>query len=219
MKQWGALFDFDGVIIDSAFYHEKSWEVLAEEEGRSLPEGHFKKGFGRKNAFIIPEILKWAKDPEEIHRIGARKEELYRELVRSEGIEPLPGVREWLNTLRAANIPCAIGSSTEKKNLDCVLEAIGLKDHFKAIISADDVNQGKPHPQVFLIGSEKIGIPPEYCVVFEDAHVGIEAALAGGMKVVGVATTHPKEALTDAHIVVERLDELSVNLLESLQTC
>ena len=74
LQPWGAIFDWDGVIIDSSRHHEKSWEMLAEAEGLSLPADHFTRGFGRKNQIIIPEILHWTNDPVEIERIGARKE-------------------------------------------------------------------------------------------------------------------------------------------------
>lgn len=210
MLSWAALFDFDGVLVDSAEYHEASWELLASEEGRILPPEHFKKGFGRKNSYIIPEILQWSEQAEEIERLSRKKEAIYRRLVQQRGIEPLPGVIEWLQCLKEKGVPCAIGSSTERKNLDCVLEVTRLADFFQVIISADDVTLGKPDPQVFLKGAEKLGVSPSCCVVFEDAHVGIEAALAGGMKVVAVATTHPAETLGAADAVVQRLDELSL---------
>lgn len=205
---WGAIFDWDGVIIDSRRHHEESWERLAREEGLPLPEGHFIKGFGRKNEFIIPEILGWATELDEIHRLSLRKEALYREVVSDWGLEALPGVRTWMERLRDAGVPCAIGSSTHRANIDLSLGMIGLQEFFQAIVTAEDVTKGKPDPQVFLKGAERIGRPASRCVVFEDAHVGIEAAKAGGMKVIGVATTHPIEELGDADRAVVRLDEL-----------
>ena len=80
--KFGAIFDWDGVVIDSALQHERSWEMLAEEEGRPLPPDHFEKGFGKVNKVIIPNLLGWTDDPVEIDRLGQRKEELYRELLR-----------------------------------------------------------------------------------------------------------------------------------------
>src|SRR4029434_823236 len=71
---WGAIFDWDGVIIDSSSHHEESWERLARETRRALPPGHFKKGFGRKNEFIIPEILEWTREAAEIARLSLRNE-------------------------------------------------------------------------------------------------------------------------------------------------
>jgi HAD superfamily hydrolase (TIGR01509 family) len=205
---WGALFDWDGVIIDSRAHHEESWERLARELGKPLPEGHFLKGFGRKNEFIIPHLLGWTCDAQEIRAISLRKEALYREVVADWGLEALPGVRTWLERLRDAEVPCAIGSSTHRANIDLSLGLIGLTGFFAGIVTAEDVSQGKPHPEVFLKAAAGIGRAPELCVVFEDAHVGIEAARAGGMRVVGVATTHPREELAGTDIAVERLDAL-----------
>ena len=208
--QWAALFDWDGVIIDSSKHHEESWERLAREIDRPLPEGHFRKTFGRKNEFIIPEMLQWTKEPAEIHRLSLRKEALYREVVAEWGVEALPGVRTWLDRLREAGVPCAIGSSTHRENIALSLGLIGLTDCFTAMITSEDVQQGKPHPEVFLTAAARLGADPARCVVFEDALVGIAAARAGGMKVVAVATTHPPEELSAADLAVRRLDELEV---------
>ena len=210
MIPWAALFDWDGVIIDSSAQHEESWERLSREIAKPLPLGHFKKSFGRKNEYIIPEMLGWANEVDEIHRLSLRKEALYRVVVAERGVEALPGVRTWLDRLRTAGVPCAIGSSTHRANIDMSLELLGIGDFFQAIVTAEDVKHGKPAPEVFLTGAARLGCLPERCVVFEDAHVGIEAARAGGMKVVGVATTHPIEELGAADVAVRRLDELEV---------
>jgi beta-phosphoglucomutase family hydrolase len=212
----GAIFDWDGVVIDSSSHHEKSWERLAAETGFSLPPDHFKRGFGMKNTFIIPKLLKWAEAPDEVHRLSLRKEALYRGLVVEQGIAPLPGVTKWLDELRRYGIRCAIWSSTERLNIDVILNILGIGHYFSAIVSADDVSHGKPDPEVFLTAAQRIGREPSQCVVFEDALVGIEAAHRGGMKVVGVATTNPIEAIQTADLAVHRLDELSVDKLIAL---
>ena len=213
----GVIFDWDGVIVDSSRTHETAWEMLGVEAGRSLPEGHFKRSFGRKNDIIIPDILGWKVSALEVARLGRRKEELYRQVLREQGIAPLPGVRELLVALKSAGIPCAVGSSTERLNIDMIMAGIGLGAYFNAIVSADDTTRGKPDPQVFLFAAERIGVPPEYCAVFEDAFAGLEAARAGGMKGIGVATTHPAEKLRPhADRVVARLDEVTVAELREL---
>jgi beta-phosphoglucomutase family hydrolase len=211
--RWGAIFDWDGVIIDSSAHHEESWERLAAETGQVLPPGHFKRGFGMKNEKIIPDLLGWTFDPEEIHRLSLRKEELYREIVREWGIAPLPGVVTWLDRLRDQGIPCAIGSSTHRLNIDTGLSILGFKERFAVVVAAEDVRHGKPDPEVFLTAATRLGVSPEQSVVFEDALVGIEAAHRGGMQVVAVATTNPIDLLEKAHIAVHRLDELRVDQL------
>lgn len=211
------LFDWDGVIIDSSKQHEESWERLAAEEGQSLPIDHFVQGFGKKNEFIIPNLLGWAHDPAEVHRLSLRKEALYREIVVEKGLEALPGVHTFLDRLRAAGIPTCVGSSTHRQNIDTILEVMGFTGLFDDIVTAEDVSAGKPHPEVFLKAAGKINRAPERCIVFEDAFAGIEAARAGGIKVVGVATTHNAATLTPlVDRVVHQLDELMVEDLQEL---
>jgi beta-phosphoglucomutase family hydrolase len=205
---WGAIFDWDGVIIDSSRQHEESWERLAREVGMKLPEGHFKAGFGRKNEFIIPNILGWEHDPEKVRALSLRKEALYRQIVLENGLEPLPGVRAWLERLASAGVRCAIGSSTHRRNIEVSLDVLGLRSFFREIVSAEDVSHGKPDPEVFLKAAGKIGLAPGCCVVFEDAYVGIEAAHRAGMRVIAVATTNPLAELGKADKAVGRLDEL-----------
>ena len=165
---------------------------------------------GRKNESIIPEILNWAAEETQIRQLSLRKEALYREVVADWGLEPLPGVRTWLSRLRDAGVSCAIGSSTHRANIDLSLGLIGLAEFFAAIVTAEDVKQGKPDPEVFIKAALALGTAPERCVVFEDALVGIAAARAGGMKVVAVATTHLVEELSGADLAVRRLDGLEV---------
>ena len=214
MTSWAAIFDWDGVIVDSSRAHELSWEQLARAEGRTLPADHFKRSFGMRNEQIFPDILRWTTEPAEIKRLALLKERLYRDILRQSGIAPIPGVTEFLGQLRTASVPCAIGSSTPRENIDCVMEMIKLRDRFRVIVAGEDVTRGKPNPEVFLLAASKLGVAPERCVVFEDAHVGIEAARAAGIKVVGVATTHPAESLADADRVVQRLDELGLDEIE-----
>ena len=207
---WGAIFDWDGVIIDSSRQHEESWERLALEAGKPLPEGHFKAGFGRKNEFIIPQLLGWTDDAVEVRDLSLRKEAIYREIVREQGLEPLPGVRTWLERLAQAGVPCVIGSSTHRENIEVSWRIMGLRAFFRGLMSSEDVSHGKPHPEVFLKAAEKIAMAPERCVVFEDAHVGIEAARSAGMRVIAVATTNALEELGKADKAVMRLDDLEV---------
>jgi beta-phosphoglucomutase family hydrolase len=209
----GAIFDWDGVIINSAEHHELSWERIALEIGKPLPEGHFKAGFGMKNEMIIPELLNWASDLDEVRQLSLRKEALYREIVVERGIVALPGVESWLRTLRDAGIPCVIASSTHRENIATTLGVLGLESFFAAMVTAEDVKRGKPDPEVFLRAGEKIGVTPDRGIVFEDALVGVAAAHAAGMRVAAVTTTNTREALAHADWVVDRLDELSVGQL------
>ncbi|MEJ2383743.1 MAG: HAD family phosphatase [Xanthomonadales bacterium] len=212
----GALFDWDGVIIDSSAQHEESWERLADEIGKPLPDDHFVRGFGMKNQVIIPTILDWTDDPDEIERYSLRKEALYRDIVRRDGIRPLPGVRDLLQRLADQGVPCSVASSTHRENIETIFEATDLGPFFSAVVTAEDVSHGKPDPEVFLTSASRIGRDPARCVVFEDAHVGIEAGLAAGCRVIAVATTNPIDELGQAHLAVRSLDEVDWNRVRDL---
>lgn len=214
-KHWGVLFDWDGVVIDSSPEHERAWELLAEERGLTLPEGHFKAGFGKKNEIIIPD-LGWSNDPVKVRELADRKEELYRSLVSNNGVNILPGARELLEALKEEGIPRSVASSTPRANLNALFAATGLDALFDAVVCGDDVSHGKPDPEVFLKAATCLGLQPASSIVIEDAFAGIEAARSGGMKVVGVATTNPIEALVECDLSVDSLLQLTPSMLGAL---
>jgi beta-phosphoglucomutase family hydrolase len=214
----GVIFDWDGVVIDSSAEHERSWEILSEEISRPLPEGHFKRGFGKKNEVIIPEILGWAKDPAEISKLAERKETIYRELVRDRGVQILPGARELLVALRSEKIPRAIGSSTPRQNLEAIFSATGLGEFFDAVACGDDVANGKPAPDVFLLAAQMLALAPADCLVIEDAHAGIEAAHRAGIPVLAVATTNSLSELGAATGALESLAGVTPTMLREIHS-
>lgn len=214
----GFIFDWDGVVVDSSAQHAKSWDYLSEEEGLPLFEGHFKIGFGKRNEFIIPQVLKWSNDPVEVQRLADKKEALYREIVRETGLSPLPGVRSFVTKLEELGFPRVVGSSTPRANIDAVMEIIGLTGKFAGIVAAEDVTEGKPNPEVFLKAAKMISRDPARCIVFEDSFGGIEAGKAAGMKVIGLATTNSLEALREAGVslAVSSFEELDLKTLLAL---
>jgi HAD superfamily hydrolase (TIGR01509 family) len=211
----GFIFDWDGVVIDSHAQHEESWGLLFQELDRPMPEGFFKRTFGMRNQQIIPMCFDFvsADAHAEIARLGDRKEVLYRDILRRDGITPLPGVVSLLREMRSLGLPRALGSSSPRLNIETVTVIAGLEGLFDAVVCAEDVTVGKPDPQVFLKAAEKIGRVPAKCIVFEDAHVGIEAGKRAGMKVVAVATTHPLETLTEADVALPNLSGVTVEQL------
>ena len=214
----GVLFDWDGVVIDSHDQHERAWFMLADELGKPFSSELFDASFGMRNESVLPDLLKWTApdDHDQIRELGDRKEAFYREVLRETGIEPLPGVRDLLTELAANGVPTCVGSSTSRLNIDTIMEVTGLRSLFADIAAAEDVSRGKPEPDVFLTAATKINRSPEHCVVIEDAHVGIEAGKRAGMKVVGVATTHPVDSLSDADLALESLVGLSVERIRNL---
>lgn len=213
----GVVFDLDGVLIDSHDQHHDAWRRLAAEIGESLSDEQFAESFGMRNVMCIPHVFHWAdpSDQARIEGLGDRKEEIYREILAAESIEPLPGVRAFIERLESAGIPGSVGSSTSVLNIRVCLQSTGLDSFFgDRITGAEDVSEGKPAPEVFLRAAGKIGKAPANCVVIEDAHVGVEAGIAAGMKVVAVTTTHPAESFSGKPDRI--LDSLADLLAEDL---
>jgi len=217
MAEKGALFDLDGVLIDSSPFHFASWVKLGEEIGFTMTPELFRQTFGRRNDAILRRFIPDATN-EQIAAWSERKEALYRQLAAGK-LTPLPGARELVRALKGAGFRLAIASSTPHQNIAFALEQIGMADAFDALVGAEDVTKGKPDPEVFLTAAKRLGVPPERCIVFEDAIAGVIAAKRGGMKCVAVTTTNPRDALVEAgaDLVVDSLSELSLERLTALQ--
>ena len=211
----GIIFDWDGVVVNSSDLHEKSWLALASELDLPLPVDHFKKGFGKRNELIIQEILGWTDDCSTVRKWGKKKEEIYRALGNQLGIRTIPGVKPFLQMLSDAEIPCSIGTSTERKNLDLAFEQHGLRSFFRGAICSEDVSKGKPNPEVFVKAASLMNADPVDCIVFEDSLHGIEAALSASMRVVGITTTNSRRSLVEggAHLVIDTYREITISTL------
>jgi len=214
----GAIFDWDGVIVDSSDLHLKSWEALANELKLPLPNDHFEKGFGKRNETIIPQILGWSKDPAQINHWGKRKEEIYRELGNKDGIKLARGSKDFLKQTPSSIFRCSIGTSTERKNVELAISQHDLSQYFLGAACSEDVSKGKPDPEVFLEAAKILSITPKNCVVFEDSPHGIEAAKRAGMKTVALTTTHPSTTFMHLNpdLLVASLADLGVDQVEKL---
>ena len=209
MKNIGVIFDWDGVVVDSARLHVESWQQLAGEEGYPSPDVPGLGGLGLKNEIVIGKLLGWTQDPEEIKRLMRRKEILFRERLARGGIEAIPGVVDFLQQLKATGIPAVIGSSAPRANVEACIAALQLDGLFIGAITAEDVTHGKPDPEVFLKCAALLGRAPKECAVFEDAPAGVAAARAAGMAVMGVLSTRPREQLAGAQRYIRSFAELT----------
>ena len=198
--QLAAIFDFDGVLFHSDLAHEECWRALAESEGRTFSRADFLKGFGVKNELFIREILRWTDDPVKVAQLVEKKEKIFQDRVRKVGLAPIDGTVDLISRLVKANIPCAIGSSAMRVNIDVIMEHYPeLRSAFSVYVTGEDVHKGKPDPAVFLLAAKKLDIPPSSCVVFEDAPLGVEAGKRAGMKVVALTTSFSEKELKTAH--------------------
>jgi len=209
------LWDMDGTLIDSEEFHWISWRETLQKEGVPITREQFLATFGQRNDSIIPQLLGTTATPERIERISTAKEKLYRDLVRRHGMKPLPGVAVWLERLHETGWLQAIGSAAPCANIEVVLEALSAAHLFQAIVSAEDVQHGKPDPQVYLVAASRLGAPPERSIVVEDAVVGVQAARRAGMHSIGV-NRNGKQLPAD--IVVQSLELLPPNAFEALLT-
>lgn len=192
------IFDLDGVVVDSNDLHVKSWQEVARRYRFECPNPEHIGKCGLRTHSVIRDLLQWPVSEEQAHDIGWEKEEIYREWIRIDGIQAISGALDFLNRARRAGIPCGVGSSAPRENVDLCLAVLDLESVFTATVSGADVARGKPFPDIFLKTAEQMGVPPEQCLVFEDAPAGIRAAHAAGMKVWAVLTSHTGEELQEA---------------------
>jgi HAD superfamily hydrolase (TIGR01509 family) len=192
-----AIFDHDGVLVDSLELHQDAWVELGRRTGLAFTPEFIRETFGMTNPSIFRLLLGDALTDEEILRYSDQKEECYRDVARGR-IHLMDGVGEVLDALTAHGVRLAIGSSGVRANLELTVAECGLDGRFAAIASLEDITRGKPDPQVFLVAAAKAGVEPSRSVVFEDAPVGIQAAKAAGMYAVGLTTTRPAIDLLEA---------------------
>lgn len=210
----GVIFDMDGVLVDSAKPHLRSWQLLAEENGRNVTEARFAATFGQQNRDIIP-LLFGETDAATMLTLSDRKESLYRDLVRSDP-PVMDGAADLVHALASAGVRLAVGSSGPIENIELMLAAMGIRDRFTTIVSAEDVQRGKPDPEVFTLACRRIGVPPHRCVVIEDAPVGVAAARASGARCIGLTTNYPADVLSEADLIVGSLSELTAQTIAAL---
>jgi beta-phosphoglucomutase len=203
----GAIFDLDGVIVDTAKYHYLAWTRLANELGFdfTLKDNERLKGVSRARSLeILLEIGHKSVSDEGKSLLMEKKNNWYVDYIRKmDETELLKGAREYIVRLKSQGTKVALGSAS--KNAPMILNSLNIRELFDAVIDGNRVSKAKPDPEVFSLGASELGLTPKDCVVFEDAEAGVEAAKRAGMKVVGIGR---KEILCNADLVVAGLYEL-----------
>ncbi|MBR9920532.1 MAG: beta-phosphoglucomutase [Bacteroidetes bacterium] len=218
MQLEACIFDMDGVIVDTAHFHFKGWQKLARALGGDLTEAENEKLKGVSRRGSLERILEWSgkslTEEEMIHWMDV-KNNWYLEMV--QGMTPddvLPGARAFVERLHKKGYKTAIGSSS--RNTPVILERVQMTDAFDAIVHGGMVKKGKPDPEIFTQGAERMGVKPENTIVFEDAQSGVKAAKDGGFIAVGVGNS---PALDQADLVIPSLEDITIEvLLEKLET-
>ena len=182
------IFDMDGVIVDSNGMHRASWEAFNRRYGLETTEEMHLRMYGKRNDQIVRDFFGDAISVAEVDLRGRAKEQLYREMMAGRAEEFLvPGLRDFLE--RHRDLPMAVASNAEPENVAFILDELRLRPFFQVLVDGHQVHNPKPHPDVYLRAAELLHIDPGDCIVFEDSHSGAAAAVAAGMRVVGLRTT------------------------------
>lgn len=204
-----AIFDLDGVIVDTAKYHYLAWKKLSNEIGTdlSIEDNERLKGVSRMDSLdIILAISGLHFSEVEKIALADKKNSWFVEYVNQmKPDEILPGAKELIESFRASGIKIALGSSS--KNAKTVLNLLNINHLFDVIVDGTMIKNSKPHPETFLLGASLLHIPANQCVVFEDAEAGVEAALAAGMLCIGLGS--PTQ-LRKANLVISNLKDFKL---------
>ncbi|MGD9162353.1 MAG: HAD family phosphatase [Desulfobacteraceae bacterium] len=208
------IWDMDGTMVDTRHAHWLAWKQAMAAEKYDLNWETFLKTFGQRNDTILRDLLGQDLPDTGVVRIGDVKEQMFRDILKDQGVQLLPGAGQLIDQAETCGWPQAIVSSAPRENITTVLELLNRTDTFSVLVCAEDVSQGKPHPEGCITASRKLGVSPSNCIVLEDAPAGLEAARHAGMACAGVLSTH--DHLSDADRIVNALEELSLADIESL---
>ncbi|MGH9430348.1 MAG: HAD family hydrolase [Terriglobia bacterium] len=214
-----AIFDMDGVLVDSNPFHLQKWTDLLNAhaipyDASDLP----RQILGQRNDHAFRYFFGPNLPAAENKRLSEELEQIFRDNFGPHAI-PLPGLSKLIVECHDSGVPLAVASSAMRKNIEFVVDALKFRPFFKFMISGDDVKQPKPHPEIYLETAKRLNAKPEWCVAFEDSFVGIEAVKAAGMKCVAIASTFPFEDLqsqTRADRIVKNFKDLHLADLRSL---
>lgn len=209
------IFDLDGVIVDTARYHYLAWKRLAKELGidLTLEDNERLKGVSRMRSMeIILEIGGISISEHEKERLANKKNTWFVDYIERMAPEEIfPGVKLLIKDMRELGIKTALASSS--KNAKTVIQLLHIRNEFDVVVDGTMITHTKPHPEIFLLAADRLGVEPEACLVFEDAEAGVEAALAAGMKCVGVGSP---AMLKEANRIVSTTSEFQIAELNTL---
>jgi HAD superfamily hydrolase (TIGR01509 family) len=196
------LFDMDGTLVDNMDYHRQAFLVWAQREGLADSESEILAKTHGTIGDIVRRFFPHIRDADQLFAIGERKEATYRELY-APHLRLLPGLIEVLEAARKRSLPMAVATAGDQTNIAFTLDGLNIRHYFSAIVGGEDVAQGKPHPDVFLIAAQRLGIEPQHCLVFEDSPAGVEAARRAAMSCYVVNPMNPRDEFGEADHVLE----------------
>lgn len=210
------ILDMDGVLVDNIRFHVGAWEKFARRHGIAFDEEIFKKRFfGRTNEAILTGLFQREFSRREAAEYAGEKEALYREYYKNE-IRPARGLPRLLEELKSMGVSLAVATAGPRANLDFALDGTRTRRYFDALVDGDSVAHGKPSPDIYLKAAALLKIPPGNCAAVEDSFPGIQSAFSAGMKVIAITTTHPRDGLGGADLVIDSFEELAAHTILEL---
>lgn len=213
-----AIFDMDGVLIDSNPFHLQKWTEYLRERGVAFKEEELPKLIlGKRNDSLIRHFFGPNVTQEESRRMSEEVEARFRAAFAAHA-KPLPGLDRLVRECQVAGVPMAVASSAMRKNVEFAVDALGYRHYFKRLVSGDEVSRPKPDPEIYLKTTMMLGVRPGDSIGFEDSLPGIEAVKQAGMKCIAIGSTFPMEELRDtrADLVVKSFEELTLARLRAL---
>lgn len=217
MKELKAvIFDIDGTILDNNDYHFLAWQKYLEGMGIQMSDEDFKENIsGRTNQDATEHVFGRKMTDEEAASYYLDKEKIYRGLYKKD-IAPITGLIDFLQDLQQHHTIMAIATSGIQENIDFMFQHVPISQFFTAILKGDDITNGKPDPEIFTKTAKKLNVPAANCVVFEDSTSGVQAGKAAGMKVIALTTTHTKEELSEADLVINDYTQVNYDKVAAL---
>lgn len=214
-----AIFDMDGVLVNSNPFHLQKWVDLLNERGISYdPADLPKQILGPRNDTAFRYFFGPHLSEAEIHQLSEELEERFRRTYRPHA-QPLPGLASLLGEFHHAGVPMAVASSAMRKNVEFIVDTLGFRPYFQCLVTGDEVTHPKPDPEIYLMTAAKLAVPPSRCLAFEDSFVGVDAAKRAGMACVAVGSTFSLEELraqTRADLVVGSFADLTLSRVQEL---
>ncbi|WP_426176233.1 HAD family hydrolase [Massilia sp. TWR1-2-2] len=196
------IFDMDGTIVDNMAFHTQSWITFFEQRGMTIDaEEFFRTTAGRQGKEIIRAHMGEHLKDDEVLALNLEKESVYRELYGPHR-KTVGGFDELIRRAKEQGVVLAVATAAPNANIEFTLDGLDLRRHFDIVVGAADVARGKPNPDGFLLAAERCAVPPERCIVFEDAPLGVEAARRAGMRCVVLTTTLPANAFDEFENVI-----------------
>jgi beta-phosphoglucomutase family hydrolase len=210
-----AIWDMDGVIVDSVEYHFQAWREEFAKKGVDYTMAEFLRHFGQRNDTIIKDAMGAGTPMSVVTAVNDAKQANYRGRIAGH-VQAEPGAVELIKALQGRGVRQAIASSSPSENIEVVLGELNIRDCFQATVYGNEVPEGKPSPQIYLRAAEKLGVAPANCVVLEDAIAGVEGARRAGMKCLAVTNSHPGSSLNQADLVTDTLEKVNADTLAAL---